>query len=99
MVECGVAWKLSPEELNNWTGPAFYISHLAVVNPRFDSSQTNEGVSLNSCLAKRPDSYMNNLVRILLHWQEERVAMIGDIRKMFNAVRLRALEQHCHLFL
>ena len=79
MVEGGVARKLSPQELKNWTGPAFYISDLAVVNPRsnstpvlivFNSSQTH-GVSLNSCLAKGPDSYMNNLVGILLCWREE----------------------------
>ena len=108
MIERGVARKLSPQELKNWTGPAFYISHLAVVNPRsnstpvrivFNSSQTHEGISLNSCLAKGPDSYMNNLVGILLCWREERVAMIGDIRKMFNAVHLKALEQNCHRFL
>ena len=42
---------------------------------------------------------MNNLVGILLRWREERVAMIGDIRKMLNAVDLKALEQHCHRFL
>ncbi|CAB4034847.1 Hypothetical predicted protein [Paramuricea clavata] len=47
----------------------------------------------------RPDSYMNNLVGILLRWTEERVALIGDIRKMFNSVYLKALEQHCHRFL
>ena len=108
MVERGVARKLSPQELTNWTGPAFYISHLAVVNPQsnstpvrivFNSSQTHEGVSLNSCLAKGPDSYMNNLIGILLRWREEKVATIGDIRKMFNAVHLKALEQHYHRFL
>ena len=86
----------------------FYISHLAVVNPHsnstpvrivFNSSQTHKGVSLNACLAKGPDSYMNNLVGILLRWREERVALIGDIRKMFNSVYLKALEQHCHRFL
>ena len=108
MVERGVARKLSPQELTNWTGPSFYISHLAVVNPRsnstpvrivFNSSQTHEGVSLNSCLVKGPDSYMNNLIGILLRWREEKVAMIGDIRKMLNAVHLKALEQHCHRFL
>ena len=108
MVDRCVARKLSSEEIKSWTGPVFYISHLAVVNPHsnstpvrivFNSSQTHEGVSLNACLAKRPDSYMNNLVGILLRWRKERVALIGDIRKMFNSVYLKALEQHCHRFL
>jgi hypothetical protein len=108
MVDRGVARKLSSEEVKSWNGPVFYISHLAVVNPHsnstpvrivFNSSQTHKGVSLNACLAKGPDSYMNNLVGILLRWREERVALIGDIRKMFNSVYLKALEQHCHRFL
>jgi hypothetical protein len=108
MVDRCVARKLSSEEVKSWTGPVFYISHLAVVNPHsnstpvrivFNSSQTHKGVSLNACLAKGPDSYMNNLVGILLRWREERVALIGDIRKMFNSVYLKALEQHCHRFL
>ena len=108
MVDRCVARKLSSEEVKSWTGPVFYISHLAVVNPHsnstpvrivFNSSQTHKGVSLNACLAKGPDSYMNNLVGILLRWREERVALIGDIRKMFNSVYLKALEQHCYCFL
>ncbi|CAB3998608.1 Hypothetical predicted protein [Paramuricea clavata] len=108
MVDRCVARKLAYEEVKSWTGPVFYISHLAVVNPHsnstpvrivFNSSQTHKGVSLNACLAKGPDSYMNNLVGILLRWREERVALIGDIRKMFNSVYLKALEQHCHRFL
>jgi hypothetical protein len=59
----------------------------------------HEGLSLNACLAKGPDNYLNNLIGILLRWREERVALIGDIKKMFNSVHLKILEQHCHRFL
>ena len=59
----------------------------------------HKGLSLNACLAKGPDNYLNNLVCILLRWREERVALIGDIKKMFNSVHLKMLEQHCHRFL
>ena len=58
-----------------------------------------QGRSLNSCLAKGPDSYMNNLIGILLRWREEQVALVGDIRKMFHSIHLKPLEQHCHRFL
>ena len=108
MVERGVARKLSQKELQEWSGPKFYISHLAVVNTRshstpvrivFNSSQVCQGMSLNSCLAKGPDCYMNNLIGILLRWREEQVALVGDIRKMFHSIHLKPLEQHCHRFL
>ena len=108
MVNRGVARKLSQEELQEWSGPTFYIYHLAVVNPCshstpvrivFNSSQVCQGTSLNSCLAKGPDCYMNNLIGILLRWREEQVALVGDIRKMFNSIHLKLLEQHCHRFL
>lgn len=108
MVERGVARKLSQKELQEWNGPKFYISHLAVVNTRshstpvrivFNSSQVCQGMPLNSCLAKGPDCYMNNLIGILLRWREEQVALVGDIRKMFHSIHLKPLEQHCHRFL
>ncbi|KAL9987900.1 hypothetical protein ACROYT_G002280 [Oculina patagonica] len=108
MVERGVARKLSQKELQEWNFPKFYISHLAVVNMRshsklvrivFNSSQVCQGMSLNSCLAKGPDCYMNNLIGILLRWREEQVALVGDIRKMFHSIHLEPLEQHCHRFL
>ena len=107
MVERGVARRLSQKELQEWNGPKFYISHLAVVNTRshstpvrivFNSSQVCQGMSLNSCLAKGPDCYMNNMIGILLRWREEQVALVGDIRKMFHSIHLKPLEQHCHRF-
>ena len=95
MLDGGVARMLSQEEIQKWFGPLFYISHLAVVNLKsnstpecivLNSSQVYKGTSLNSCLAKRQDCYMNNLLGILLCWREEQVALVGDIHKMFNSV-------------
>ena len=103
-----VACKLTFKELKEWKEPVFYIAHLAVVNPRsnstpirivFNSSQSHHGVSLNSCLDKGPDAYINNLIGILLRGRKEYVAFIGDLKKMFNSVHLKSLEQHCHRFL
>ena len=108
MLDRKVARRLSGNELKNWDGPTFHISHLAVRNPNskstpvrivFNSSQPCNGVSLNSALAKGPDNYINNLVGLLLRWREDRTAFVGDIKKMFNSVHLEPLEQHCHRFL
>ena len=108
MLQRGVARRLTAEELKLWDGPKFYISHLAVCNPKsqttpvrivFNSSQKSNGISLNGALAKGPDGYMNNLLGLLLRWRENPVAVIGDIRKMFHSVKLDPTEQHCHRFL
>ena len=56
-------------------------------------------MSLNSCLAKGPDSYKTNLLGVLLRFWEDFVVLVGDIRKMYNSVHLEILEQHTHRFL
>ena len=108
MLQRGVARKLTEEELKNWQGPKYYISHLAVVNPKskstpvrivFNSSQNCNGSSLNAILAKGPDSFRNSMVGILLRWREENVAIVGDIKKMFHSVRIALIDQHMHRFL
>ena len=108
MIERGAARRLSTQEIEDWHGPVYYICHLAVSNPKsnstpvrivFNSSQIYQGVSLNGCLAKGPDSYRNDILPILMRWREEPVAIVGDIKKMFHSVHLRPLEQHCHRFL
>ena len=81
MVNRHVSRKVTSQDLEEWKGPVFYISHLAVVNPRLNStpvrivlnsSQSHHGVSLNTCLAKLgPHAYINNLTEILLHRREE----------------------------
>ena len=87
MTDRKVARKLNSDDIRVWNGPVFYISHLAVHNPKsistpvrivFNSSQVFNGVLLNSCLAKGPDCYMNNQIGILLRWQEEAVALVGQ---------------------
>ena len=74
-------------------------SHSTPVRIVLNSSQMCQGISLNSCLAKGPDCYMNNLIGILLRWREEQVALVGDIRRMFHSIHLNSLGQHCHRFL
>ena len=108
MLNRGVARVIPQEEIDKYTGPFYYISHLGVPNPRskstpyrivFNSSQVYKGTSLNNFLLKGPDSYLNNQLGILLRWREEQVGLVGDIKKMFNSVHLELEEQHCHRFL
>ena len=108
MEERQVARILSEEELKSWSGPKFYLSHLAVENPKstttpvrivFNSSQLYKGVSLNFFLAKVPDTFKTNLLGMLIRFREGPVVLIGDIKKMYNSVYLDELEQHTHRFL
>jgi hypothetical protein len=39
------------------------------------------------------------LLGVLLRWRENPVAVIADIRKMYNSICVEELEQHCHRFL
>ena len=106
--ERGVARKLTPEELAAWKGPKYYLSAMAVEQPKslttpvrlvMNSSQNYRGVSLNSFLAKGPEAYNNSMMRLLLIFREQPVVIIGDIRKMYNSIELEQLETHCHRFL
>ena len=90
MVVRRVARNLSDKELEDWQGPVYYIRHLAVENPKsnftpvrivFNSSQKSQGVSLNDCLVKGPDNYMNSLIRMLLRWRENRAVIVVDKKK------------------
>ena len=91
----GFARKLTPEEIKLWDGPEYYLAMLLVRNPESKStpirpvwhaSQMFEGTCLNSAVAKGPDAYTNNLLGLILRWRERKVAMVGDIRKMYNSV-------------
>ena len=108
MIDRKVARKLNDEELNEWLGPSFYISHLAVISPKsastpvrivFNSSQIHKGMSLNDCLAKGPDTYENTVLGLLLRWRKDHIAMVGDIKKMFHSIHLSEKDAQCHRFL
>ena len=108
MIHRNVARKLSQKEIDEWNGPSFYISHLAVKSPKsastpvrivFNSSQLYKGMSLNNCLAKGPDCYSNCILGLLLKWRENAIAVVADIKKMYHSIMLADIEVHCHRFL
>ena len=98
MIDRDVARIVPAEELESYDGHVNYLPHLAVVNPRsqstpvhicFDASRAQGGgPSLNQILAKGPDRYLNNLAGVIINFRDGRVAAKGDVRKMYNAVRL-----------
>ena len=102
MIERGVARKLSRDETNSYNGPVHHIAHHSVstrLRIVFDSSHSYKGHSLNSYWTKGPDAYMNNLLAVLLKFRENKICIVGDIRKMYSSVYIKELEQHVHRFL
>ena len=107
MVDRGVARKLQPEEMEAYDGPYYYISHHEVMNPKshstpcrlvFNSSAKFNNVILNDFWAKGPDM-MNNLLGVLLRFRGDRVAVAGDIKKMYHTVKIEGVDQQTHRFL
>ena len=102
MLERKVARRVSDNELRNYAGPKFYISHHDVLSPQsvstpmrvvFNSSaRIKGGLSLNDCLAKGP-CLLNQLLGILLRFRQDHFAFIGDIRKMFHSIDIPKQDQ------
>ena len=98
MVKRGAARIVPEEELSAYDGHINYLPHLAVVNPRsestpvrivFDASRAQGGgPSLNGVLAKGPDGYLNNLAGVIIRFRNGIYAVKGDVRKMYNCVGL-----------
>ena len=108
MFNRNVARRLSVDEVQSYKGPVHYVTHHAVVKPEsktmpvrivFNSSHTFKGHSLNDYWAKGPNAFMNNIFGILTRFRENYVGFVGDIRKMYNSVRISEVDQHCHRFL
>ena len=107
MIERGVCRKLGLQEMNEYTGPVFYLPHHDVIKKEsestpcrivFNSSASFHGHSLNKYLAKGPD-LINSLLGVMMRFREERVAFIGDIRKMFHSITIPLKDQMTHRFL
>lgn len=84
----------------------WYLPHHLVINPNktgkmrtvFDCASTSKGQSLNSQAFQGLD-INNQLLGILLHFQEGRVAVSADIEAMFYQVRVRDCDRDALRFL
>ena len=80
--------------------------HLGVLNPNkrnklrlgFDAAASVNGISLNSVLLKGPDQYQS-LRAILFKFREGAVAVVGDIKEMFNQLLIRPQDRQAQRFL
>ena len=107
MIKRAAARKLTIQDMEDYTGPKFYISHHEVLKPEskstpcrivFNSSANFRGHILNKCYAKGPD-ILKNLLGVLLRFRDRAVAMVGDIGKMFHAIDIPIVDQMTHHFL
>ena len=109
MVERGAARIVPEEEVSSYEGHVNFLPHLAVVNPRsestpvricFDASRPQGGgPSLNKILAKGPDGFLNNLASVIVRFRNGAVAVKGDVAKMYNSVQLETEDAYLQCFL
>ena len=106
MIQRGAARKLTNDEISNWKGPTWYIAHQIAPNSTskttlcrivWNSSQSVNGYSLNSILAKEPD-VLNPIRNVLLRFRDGLYAFVGDLAKIYNSVYKDA-EVHLHRFM
>ena len=66
----------------------------------FDASRRQNGFpSMNDCLYKGPDRFVNNLLAVLLGFRNGRVGCAADIAKFHNKVFLIEKDVHMQQFL
>ena len=109
MLDRGAARHVPASELMEYTGHINYLPHLAVRNPKSDSTPVRivfdasraqgGGPSLNAVLAKGPDRYLNNLADVIIRFRNGAVAVKGDVKKMYNSVGLEREDSFLQCFL
>lgn len=106
MVIRGVGKILTTEELLSYKGPKYYLSHHEVMKEGsttpcrivFNSSAKYMGECINDYWAKGANM-IKDLMGVLIRFRENRIAIVGDISKMYHAVKIGELDQHTHRFL
>ena len=97
---------LSEEEINNWSGLFHYIpvnvvykeSESTPIRPTFDSSQPDRnGRSLNTCMGKGRNP-IKHFGTVILNFRAAEQVASGDIRRMFNQIRVREKDMHLRRF-
>jgi hypothetical protein len=106
MIDRGAAAALTEKEIREWEGDYYYLPLVGVSVPGkwfricFDASRRQcGGPSMNECLYKGPDRYLNNLMSVILGFRNGRVAAVADISKFHNQVHLVSEDVHMQRFL
>ena len=105
MIDRGAAVVLSKEVLEAWDGDYHYLPIVGVkgkgtLRVCFDAARRQGGhPSLNDCLYKGPDRFVNNLLSVILAFRNGRVGCVADIKKFHNQVYLFDEDVHMQRFL
>ena len=106
MIARGAAVVLSEEQLSSWKGDYYYLPLVGVKSKNkrfrlcFDASRRQgRHPSLNDCLMKGPDRFINNLVSVVTGFRNGRVGAVADIVKFHNQVYLPEIDMHMQRFL
>lgn len=106
MVIRGAAIVLSKLELDEWTGDYYYLPMVGVkwkkkwLQVCLDAlPRQGDYPSLNDCLLKGPDRFVDNLLLVIVGFRNGRVGAVADIFKFHNQVYLPEVETHMQRFL
>ena len=107
MLNRKAAREVTEEELRNYHGQKYFVTHLAVPKPDskstpyrlvFNSSALYKGHSINSSLLKGPTVF-NAILGVLLRFRQHPYAYAGDLSKMYHSIDIPIDDQMMHLFL
>ena len=102
LVKRGVLVEIPKEEQESYDGPVYYVSHHEVFKPGssstplrivINSSLQFHGNSPNSVWIKGPNSLID-MFGVLLRFRTHKVALVGDIKKMYTQIRTTPREKH-----
>ena len=91
MLDRNAAREVTREELSNYCGQKYFLTHLAVPKPDskstpyrlvFNSSAQYKGHSVNGSLLKGPTVF-NPIWGVLLRFRQHLYAYAGDLSKMY----------------
>ena len=105
MLDQGVAVVLSEEALEKWDGDYHYLAPVMVKGKKsmrlcWDAARRQGGhPSMNDCLYKGPDRFVNNLLSVILGFRNGRIGCVADIKKFHNQVHLFDEDVHMQRFL
>jgi hypothetical protein len=104
-IERGIFKEISNEELQQYHGPCRYSSHHEVfkedsastpVRLVLNSSLSYNGVSFNDILMKGPNA-LNNIWEVQLRFRSHAVALVCDLKKMYNSIKTTLTERYLRL--